>query len=36
MKWNYENPEEEVRIELIPLIDVIFCILTFLFWRLSR
>jgi biopolymer transport protein ExbD len=29
MKWNYENPEEEVRIELIPLIDVIFCILTF-------
>ncbi|WAL62707.1 ExbD/TolR family protein [Thermocoleostomius sinensis] len=29
MKWNYENPEEEVRIELVPLIDVIFCILTF-------
>lgn len=29
MKLNYENPEEEVRIELIPLIDVIFCILTF-------
>ena len=29
MKLNYENPEQEVRIELIPLIDVIFCILTF-------
>lgn len=29
MKLHYDNPEEDVRIELIPLIDVIFCILTF-------
>lgn len=29
MKLNQEPVSEEVRIELIPLIDVIFCILTF-------
>ncbi|MDY6806412.1 MAG: biopolymer transporter ExbD [Cyanobacteriota bacterium] len=29
MKINLESPTEEARIELIPLIDVIFCILTF-------
>ncbi|NEP87419.1 MAG: biopolymer transporter ExbD [Okeania sp. SIO2C2] len=29
MKLNQESATEEVRIELIPLIDVIFCILTF-------
>ena len=29
MKLNQEFASEEVRIELIPLIDVIFCILTF-------
>lgn len=29
MKFNFDSPEEEARIELIPLIDVIFCILTF-------
>jgi biopolymer transport protein ExbD len=29
MKINLDSPIEEVRIELIPLIDVIFCILTF-------
>lgn len=29
MKINYDSPTEEARIELIPLIDVIFCILTF-------
>lgn len=29
MKLHYDNPEHDVRIELIPLIDVIFCILTF-------
>ncbi|QIZ71788.1 ExbD/TolR family protein [Oxynema aestuarii] len=29
MKINFDSPDEEVRIELIPLIDVIFCILTF-------
>lgn len=29
MKINYDAPTEEARIELIPLIDVIFCILTF-------
>ncbi len=29
MKINYESQTEEARIELIPLIDVIFCILTF-------
>ncbi|WP_367289679.1 ExbD/TolR family protein [Laspinema palackyanum] len=29
MKINYESEMEEARIELIPLIDVIFCILTF-------
>ncbi|MDB9313855.1 biopolymer transporter ExbD [Spirulina sp. CS-785/01] len=27
--WNETRQEEEVRIEIIPLIDVIFCILTF-------
>ncbi|MCT7989227.1 ExbD/TolR family protein [Laspinema olomoucense] len=29
MKINYDSQTEEARIELIPLIDVIFCILTF-------
>jgi len=29
MKINLDSPMEEVRIEIIPLIDVIFCILTF-------
>jgi biopolymer transport protein ExbD len=29
MKLDLDNPMEEVRIEVIPLIDVIFCILTF-------
>lgn len=29
MKLNLDNQTEEARIELIPLIDVIFCILTF-------
>lgn len=29
MKINMDSPSEEVRIEIIPLIDVIFCILTF-------
>ncbi len=29
MKINLDTPGEEVRIELVPLIDVIFCILTF-------
>lgn len=29
MKFNFDSPEQEVRIELLPLIDVIFCILTF-------
>lgn len=29
MKINLDSPIEEARIELIPLIDVIFCILTF-------
>lgn len=29
MKINVDNPAEEVRIEIVPLIDVIFCILTF-------
>lgn len=29
MKINIDTPVEEARIELIPLIDVIFCILTF-------
>jgi biopolymer transport protein ExbD len=29
MKINLDSPAEEVRIEIIPLIDVIFCILTF-------
>ncbi len=29
MKINLDTPSEEVRIEIIPLIDVIFCILTF-------
>ncbi|MEO0540960.1 MAG: biopolymer transporter ExbD [Cyanobacteria bacterium P01_A01_bin.105] len=29
MKLDLDNPNEEVRIEIIPLVDVIFCILTF-------
>lgn len=29
MKLNFDNPGEEARIEILPLIDVIFCILTF-------
>jgi biopolymer transport protein ExbD len=29
MKINLSNPGEDIRIEIIPLIDVIFCILTF-------
>lgn len=29
MKINLDSPPEEIRIEIIPLIDVIFCILTF-------
>lgn len=29
MKINLDTPSEEVRIEILPLIDVIFCILTF-------
>jgi len=29
MKINLDSPAEEVRIEVLPLIDVIFCILTF-------
>ncbi|TAG90596.1 MAG: biopolymer transporter ExbD [Oscillatoriales cyanobacterium] len=29
MKINLDTPTEEARIELVPLIDVIFCILTF-------
>lgn len=29
MKFHFDSSEEEARIELIPLIDVIFCILTF-------
>jgi len=29
MKVNLDTPSEEARIEIIPLIDVIFCILTF-------
>jgi biopolymer transport protein ExbD len=29
MKINLDTPAEEARIELVPLIDVIFCILTF-------
>ena len=29
MKINSDNPNQEPRIELVPLIDVIFCILTF-------
>ncbi|HEY9663447.1 MAG TPA: biopolymer transporter ExbD [Allocoleopsis sp.] len=29
MKFNYDNAEPDVRIEIVPLIDVIFCILTF-------
>jgi len=29
MKFHNDSPEEEARIELVPLIDVIFCILTF-------
>jgi biopolymer transport protein ExbD len=29
MKVNLDNPSEEVQIQIVPLIDVIFCILTF-------
>ena len=29
MKINLDSPPEEIRIEIVPLIDVIFCILTF-------
>ena len=29
MKLDYDSTEPDVRIELVPLIDVIFCILTF-------
>ncbi|MBD2041540.1 ExbD/TolR family protein [Microcoleus sp. FACHB-672] len=29
MKINLDSPSEEARIEIVPLIDVIFCILTF-------
>lgn len=29
MKINLDSPESDVRIEIVPLIDVIFCILTF-------
>lgn len=29
MKINLDTPAEDTRIEIIPLIDVIFCILTF-------
>jgi len=29
MKINFDSPAEETRIEIVPLIDVIFCILTF-------
>lgn len=29
MKLNFENSSDEARIEILPLIDVIFCILTF-------
>jgi len=29
MKINFDTPVEDVRIEIVPLIDVIFCILTF-------
>ncbi|MBD3880256.1 biopolymer transporter ExbD [Phormidium tenue FACHB-886] len=29
MKLNFDSPEPEVRIDIVPLIDVIFCILTF-------
>lgn len=29
MKLHYEKPDDDIRIEIIPLIDVIFCILTF-------
>jgi biopolymer transport protein ExbD len=29
MKVNFENPTDEAQIQIIPLIDVIFCILTF-------
>ena len=29
MKINLDTPGEDVRIEILPLIDVIFCILTF-------
>lgn len=29
MKTNWETPSEDIRIEILPLIDVVFCILTF-------
>ncbi|MCT7948851.1 biopolymer transporter ExbD [Ancylothrix sp. C2] len=29
MKINFDSPAEDARIEIVPLIDVIFCILTF-------
>ncbi|MEO0687503.1 MAG: biopolymer transporter ExbD, partial [Cyanobacteria bacterium J06649_11] len=29
MKINLNNPTEEVQIQIIPLIDVVFCILVF-------
>ena len=29
MKLHFDTPEPEVRIEIVPLIDVIFCLLTF-------
>lgn len=29
MKINIDSPSEDVRIEIVPLIDVIFCVLTF-------
>ncbi len=29
MRTNWDTPSEDVRIEILPLIDVIFCILTF-------
>lgn len=31
--WQDDSRESETRIEILPLIDVIFCILTFLSWR---
>ncbi|NJL78067.1 MAG: biopolymer transporter ExbD, partial [Richelia sp. SM2_1_7] len=29
MKINLNNPTEDIQIQIIPLLDVIFCILTF-------